>query len=166
MFVDVCHFSFRMKEERLKKTSDGASDVFSWVSKSRKLEEKKKAEREKALHFSKMFEERVSFILLTCFPLWINVICLSCIWFFLSFCENSGQCDSRRGWWRTTSSPTYISYGLFSSTHIYITIVNLLLDTVEYIKYVYVLKVAILTLYVYMGWIGSCLLSNWVNKET
>nr|GFB46181.1 SART-1 family protein DOT2 [Tanacetum cinerariifolium] len=49
---------FRMKEERLKKKSDGASDVLSWVSKSRKLEEKRNTEKEKALHFSKMFEEQ------------------------------------------------------------------------------------------------------------
>nr|GEX47764.1 SART-1 family protein DOT2 [Tanacetum cinerariifolium] len=47
-----------MKEERLKKKSDGASDVLSWVSKSRKLEEKRNTEKEKALHFSKMFEEQ------------------------------------------------------------------------------------------------------------
>ncbi|XP_071719999.1 SART-1 family protein DOT2-like [Rutidosis leptorrhynchoides] len=48
----------RMKEERLKKKSEGGSDILSWVSKSRKLEEKKMAEKEKALQFSKMFEEQ------------------------------------------------------------------------------------------------------------
>ncbi|GJX89477.1 SART-1 family protein DOT2 [Tanacetum coccineum] len=47
----------RMKEERLKKKSDDASNVVSWVSKIRKLEEMN-AEKEKALHFSKMFEEQ------------------------------------------------------------------------------------------------------------
>ncbi|XP_071690595.1 SART-1 family protein DOT2-like [Rutidosis leptorrhynchoides] len=47
-----------MKEERLKKKSDGASDILSWVSKSRKLEETKMAEKEKALQFSKMLEEQ------------------------------------------------------------------------------------------------------------
>lgn len=48
-----------MKEERLKKKSEGDSDVLSWVSKSRKLE------KEKALQFSKMFEEQVGYILQT-----------------------------------------------------------------------------------------------------
>lgn len=48
----------RMKEERLKKSSEDTSDVLSWVSKSRKLEEKRNAEREKALYLSKMFEEQ------------------------------------------------------------------------------------------------------------
>ncbi|CAH1441974.1 unnamed protein product [Lactuca virosa] len=48
----------RMKEERLKKKSEGGSDILSWVGKSRKLEEKKQTEKEKALHFSKKFEEQ------------------------------------------------------------------------------------------------------------
>ncbi|KAJ0752202.1 putative SNU66/SART1 family protein [Helianthus annuus] len=48
----------RMKEERLKKKSEEASDVLSWVSKSRKLEEKRNVEREKALYLSKVFEEQ------------------------------------------------------------------------------------------------------------
>ncbi|KAK9073841.1 hypothetical protein SSX86_006435 [Deinandra increscens subsp. villosa] len=48
----------RMKEERLKKKSEDASDVLSWVSKSRKLEEKRNAEKEKALYLSKVFEEQ------------------------------------------------------------------------------------------------------------
>lgn len=52
-----------MKEERLKKKSEGGSDILSWVGKSRKLEEKKQTEKEKALHFSKKFEEQVSYIL-------------------------------------------------------------------------------------------------------
>ncbi|XP_059634496.1 SART-1 family protein DOT2-like [Cornus florida] len=53
----------KMKEERLKKkpdavSSDGVSEVLSWVSKSRKLEEKKKSEKEKAMQLSKIFEEQ------------------------------------------------------------------------------------------------------------
>lgn len=48
----------RMKEERLKKKSEDGSDVLSWVSKSRKLEDKRNAEKVKALQRSKMFEEQ------------------------------------------------------------------------------------------------------------
>lgn len=48
----------KMKEERLKKKSEGASEVLSWVSKSRKIEEIRNAEKEKALQLSKIFEER------------------------------------------------------------------------------------------------------------
>lgn len=59
----------RMKEERLKK-SEGASEVLSWVNRSRKLEEKRNAEREKALQLSKIFEEQVSFNLLN-FVTWL-----------------------------------------------------------------------------------------------
>nr|GEY23112.1 SART-1 family protein DOT2 [Tanacetum cinerariifolium] len=47
-----------MKKERMKRKSDDASDVVLWVSKSQKLEDKRNAEKEKALHFSKMFEEQ------------------------------------------------------------------------------------------------------------
>ncbi|XP_074578370.1 SART-1 family protein DOT2 [Curcuma longa] len=47
----------RMKEERVKKKSDDDSDILAWVSKSRKLEEKKNAEKE-ALRLSKVFEEQ------------------------------------------------------------------------------------------------------------
>ncbi|XP_042419034.1 SART-1 family protein DOT2-like [Zingiber officinale] len=47
----------KMKEERTKKKSDGDSDILAWVSKSRKLEEKKNAEKE-ALRLSKVFEEQ------------------------------------------------------------------------------------------------------------
>lgn len=47
----------------MKKKSEGGSDILSWVGKSRKLEEKKQTEKEKALHFSKKFEEQVSYIL-------------------------------------------------------------------------------------------------------
>ncbi|KAK3004743.1 hypothetical protein RJ639_019017 [Escallonia herrerae] len=48
----------KMKEERLKKKSEGVSEVLGWVNKSRKLEEKMNAEKEKALHLSKAFEEQ------------------------------------------------------------------------------------------------------------
>lgn len=58
-----------MKEERLKK-SEGASEVLSWVNKSRKLEEKRNAERERALQLSKIFEEQVSLNLLN-FVTWL-----------------------------------------------------------------------------------------------
>lgn len=48
----------KMKEERLKNKSEGVSEVLSWVSRSRKIEEKRNAEKEKALQLSKMFEEQ------------------------------------------------------------------------------------------------------------
>ncbi|XP_043700636.1 SART-1 family protein DOT2 isoform X2 [Telopea speciosissima] len=48
----------RMKEERLKKKSEGASEVLAWVNKSRKLAEKRNVEKEKAMHLSKVFEEQ------------------------------------------------------------------------------------------------------------
>ncbi|KAJ8557524.1 hypothetical protein K7X08_003149 [Anisodus acutangulus] len=48
----------KMKEERLKKKSAGASEVLSWVNKSRKIEEKRNAEKERALQLSKIFEEQ------------------------------------------------------------------------------------------------------------
>ncbi|KAM3683680.1 hypothetical protein ACJW31_12G166400 [Castanea mollissima] len=47
-----------LKEERLNKNSEGVSEVLSWVSRSRKLEEKRNAEKEKALQLSKIFEEQ------------------------------------------------------------------------------------------------------------
>ncbi|OVA18137.1 SART-1 protein [Macleaya cordata] len=47
-----------MKEERLKKKSESVSEVLAWVNKSRKLEDKINAEKEKALHLSKVFEEQ------------------------------------------------------------------------------------------------------------
>lgn len=47
-----------MREERLK-LSEGASEVLAWVSKSRKLEEKRNTEKEKARQLSKVFEEQV-----------------------------------------------------------------------------------------------------------
>lgn len=48
-----------MKEERLKKKSEGVSEVLEWVGNFRKLEEKRNAEKEKALQRSKIFEEQV-----------------------------------------------------------------------------------------------------------
>ncbi|CAI9099132.1 OLC1v1035903C1 [Oldenlandia corymbosa var. corymbosa] len=48
----------KMREERLNKKSEGASEVLSWIAKSRKIEEKRNAEREKALQLSKIFEEQ------------------------------------------------------------------------------------------------------------
>ena len=50
---------FRMKEERLKKKSDADSEVLSWVNRSRRIEEKKNTEKEKAKYLSKIFEEQV-----------------------------------------------------------------------------------------------------------
>ncbi|XP_042055404.1 SART-1 family protein DOT2-like isoform X2 [Salvia splendens] len=48
----------KMKEERLMKKSEGAPDILSWVNKSRKIEEKRNAEKEKALQLSRIFEEQ------------------------------------------------------------------------------------------------------------
>lgn len=48
-----------MKEERLKEKEEEDSEVLSWVSKSRKLEEKRNAEREKAIRLSQALEEQV-----------------------------------------------------------------------------------------------------------
>ena len=69
--------SCRMKEERLKKKSEGVSEVLAWVSKSRKLEEKLNAEKVKALHLSKVFEEQVSLSFMMYFL------------YYFSFCETS-----------------------------------------------------------------------------
>ncbi|KAI3443451.1 hypothetical protein Pfo_000116 [Paulownia fortunei] len=52
---------FKMREERMK-SSEGASEVLSWVNRSRKLEEKRNAEKEKALQLSKVFEEQDNMI--------------------------------------------------------------------------------------------------------
>uniref|UniRef100_A0A7N2LI90 Uncharacterized protein n=1 Tax=Quercus lobata TaxID=97700 RepID=A0A7N2LI90_QUELO len=46
------------REERLNKNSEGVSEVLSWISRSRKLEEKTIAEKEKALRLSKIFSEQ------------------------------------------------------------------------------------------------------------
>lgn len=59
MFIFTFLSFLRLKEERVKKKSEGASEVLAWVNRSRKLEEKKNSEKEKALQFSKMFEEQV-----------------------------------------------------------------------------------------------------------
>lgn len=48
----------KMKEERLKNKSEGSCDILSWVTKSRKLEEKRNAAKERALQLSKVFEEQ------------------------------------------------------------------------------------------------------------
>ncbi|KAK6147470.1 hypothetical protein DH2020_018382 [Rehmannia glutinosa] len=52
----------KMREERLIKPSEGASEVLSWVNRSRKLEEKRSVEKEKALQRSKVFEEQDNMI--------------------------------------------------------------------------------------------------------
>ncbi|KAK9999226.1 hypothetical protein SO802_018829 [Lithocarpus litseifolius] len=48
----------KKREERFNKNSEGVSEVLSWVSRSRKLEEKRNAEKEKALRLSKIFAEQ------------------------------------------------------------------------------------------------------------
>ncbi|KAK7845548.1 sart-1 family protein dot2 [Quercus suber] len=52
----------KKREERLNKNSEGVSEVLSWVSRSHKLEEKRNAEKEKALQLSKIFEERIDML--------------------------------------------------------------------------------------------------------
>ncbi|GER41757.1 U4/U6.U5 tri-snRNP-associated protein [Striga asiatica] len=47
----------KMREERLK-SSEGPSEVLAWVNRSRKLEDKRNAEKEKAAQLSKIFEEQ------------------------------------------------------------------------------------------------------------
>ncbi|ESR44918.1 hypothetical protein CICLE_v10000233mg [Citrus x clementina] len=48
----------KMKEERLKKNSEGAPEILSWVNRSRKIEQIKNVEKKKALQLSKIFEEQ------------------------------------------------------------------------------------------------------------
>ncbi|WCJ19637.1 SART-1 family [Euphorbia peplus] len=48
----------KMREERMKKAQEGGSEVLSWVSKSRKLADKRNADKEKAKQLSKVFEEQ------------------------------------------------------------------------------------------------------------
>ncbi|CAN6726205.1 unnamed protein product [Malus baccata var. baccata] len=48
----------KTKEERLKKKTEDVPEVLAWVSKSRKIEEKRNAEKQKALQLSKIFEEQ------------------------------------------------------------------------------------------------------------
>lgn len=58
-----------MKEERLKDKKEGgilddnndASEILSWVGKSRKLEGKRQVEKEKALHRARALDEQVIF---------------------------------------------------------------------------------------------------------
>ena len=49
----------RIREEKVKKNSEGESEILSWVNKSRKIEEHKSVEREKVAHLAKTFEEQV-----------------------------------------------------------------------------------------------------------
>jgi len=44
----------------MKKRADDASEILSWVSKSRKLEEKRTVDREKAERISKILDEQVN----------------------------------------------------------------------------------------------------------
>lgn len=48
-----------MKQERLKNKSESVPELLAWVNRSRKLEEKRNSEKEKALMLSKIFEEQV-----------------------------------------------------------------------------------------------------------
>ncbi|KAL3721125.1 hypothetical protein ACJRO7_005878 [Eucalyptus globulus] len=50
----------KAKEERLKRQpeSEGASETLAWVNRSRKLEQKRNAEKEKVMRLSKVFEEQ------------------------------------------------------------------------------------------------------------
>lgn len=48
----------KMREERMKNSAEGASEVLSWVNRSRKLEQKRTSEKERALQLSKVFEEQ------------------------------------------------------------------------------------------------------------
>lgn len=73
-----------MKEERFKNKSEAASEVLAWVNRSRKLEEKKNAEKEKALQLSKIFEEQVVFyphflVYFSLFPFSLSNILLICV---------------------------------------------------------------------------------------
>lgn len=61
-----------MKEERLKNKNDGASEISSWVNKSRSLVDKKKVEKEKASHRLRILDEQVYIVLIFCFLEIIN----------------------------------------------------------------------------------------------
>ena len=54
--VNILTFLLRKREN-----SEGVSKVLSWVSRSCKLEEKRNAEKKKALQLSKILEEQVLF---------------------------------------------------------------------------------------------------------
>ena len=60
LYIFLFSFFPRKREERLNKKSEGVSEILSWASRSRKLGEKRNAEKEKALQLSKVFEEQVS----------------------------------------------------------------------------------------------------------
>ena len=64
---NICVFYLRMKEERKKKAEE-ASDALSWVARSRKIEEKRNAEKQRAHQLSRIFEEQV-------FPPFLRHIC-------------------------------------------------------------------------------------------
>jgi hypothetical protein len=74
--------SCRAKEERLKDKkeggildgNDGASEILSWVGKSRKLDEKRQAEKEKALRLARALEEQV--IIANCFWIYCHKLCV------------------------------------------------------------------------------------------
>lgn len=51
----------------MKVTSDSTSEILAWVTRSRKLEEKRNAEKEKALHLAKALEEQVSGLIFSAF---------------------------------------------------------------------------------------------------
>eukprot|EP00252_Welwitschia_mirabilis_P011776 TRINITY_DN261_c0_g1_i1.p1 TRINITY_DN261_c0_g1~~TRINITY_DN261_c0_g1_i1.p1 ORF type:complete len:1135 (+),score=425.73 TRINITY_DN261_c0_g1_i1:3053-6457(+) len=48
----------RIKEEQSKSKSNDESEILAWVNKSRKLQERKNAEKEKAVRLAKIFEEQ------------------------------------------------------------------------------------------------------------
>ncbi|KAK6942163.1 SNU66/SART1 family [Dillenia turbinata] len=48
----------KMKEERMKKKSEGVSEILAWVNKTRKTGEKRNVEKEKALQLKKILEEQ------------------------------------------------------------------------------------------------------------
>lgn len=113
-------YDCRMKEERLKKKSEGASEVMTWVSKSRKIEEKRTAEKERALQLSKIFEEQVCWCACDSFSVEIGLMWpqVFMIYYGVIF---AGQNKWRRKRWRGESSAS-CKYG--SSFWIYL-LVNL-----------------------------------------
>ena len=48
------------KEGGILDSDDGVSEILSWVGKSRKLDEKRQAEKEKALRLARALEEQVT----------------------------------------------------------------------------------------------------------
>lgn len=62
-----------MREERKKKVEE-ASDALSWVARSRKIEEKRNAEKQRAHQLSRIFEEQVfsPFLGHMCFLLFLH----------------------------------------------------------------------------------------------